>query len=161
TQTVLDFSHVSSRDLDDFDSKILQLMSKVARIKLIDIARKTGKNARTISYRIKRLEKDGIIAGYNIQMNQERIEYSQVQIDITLRNRRSRQRVYQFFEQTGRCIVLHDQIGRYDLSLDMYIRDTEELKDILTRFQELFADDYAFYDVSDIYSDVVFAWTPG
>ena len=59
--------------LDETDSIILNILQKNCRISNNDIAKKVGLPKSTVQYRIKRLEKDGIIEGYRAHVNSEKI----------------------------------------------------------------------------------------
>lgn len=54
---------------DKTDTEILKILQENCRIQLGEIARKLGLPKSTVSYRIKRLEADGIIQGYTAKIN--------------------------------------------------------------------------------------------
>jgi Lrp/AsnC family leucine-responsive transcriptional regulator len=53
-----------TRELDRIDRKILEELQKNGRISITDLAEQVGLSATPCSERVKRLERDGIIAGY-------------------------------------------------------------------------------------------------
>lgn len=55
---------VKTRELDRIDRKILDVLQKNGRISITDLAEQVGLSATPCSERVKRLERDGIIAGY-------------------------------------------------------------------------------------------------
>ena len=60
--------------LDKSDLKIIELLSKNARISIVDIAQETSLTSKTIINKIKRLEKDKIVVGYRAEFNLEKLE---------------------------------------------------------------------------------------
>jgi Lrp/AsnC family leucine-responsive transcriptional regulator len=60
-------------NLDELDLEILAELQKECRTPLQDIARRVGHPASTVHYRVKRLEKEGIIDGYYAKINPEKI----------------------------------------------------------------------------------------
>jgi DNA-binding Lrp family transcriptional regulator len=61
------------KTLDEADSLILGILQKNCRISNNAIAKQVGLPKSTVQYRIKRLEKDGIIEGYRAHVNAEKI----------------------------------------------------------------------------------------
>ncbi|MFX1578377.1 MAG: Lrp/AsnC family transcriptional regulator [Promethearchaeota archaeon] len=60
-------------NLDELDIEILAELQKECRTPLQEIANRVGHPASTVHYRIKRLEKEGIIDGYYAKINPERV----------------------------------------------------------------------------------------
>ncbi len=56
-------------DIDAVDTKILQALTRDARISVAELARTVGLSAPSVSERIKRLEEAGIITGYRAAIN--------------------------------------------------------------------------------------------
>ena len=59
--------------IDEIDSKILSALSENARIPLAELARKSGAGIDAVRQRIKRMEETGIIAGYRIAVDFNRL----------------------------------------------------------------------------------------
>lgn len=59
--------------LDDLDTKIIELLKKDARTPFTRIASILGVSDSTIHIRLKRLEDEGILLGYTIRINEELI----------------------------------------------------------------------------------------
>ena len=59
------------RELDTADRKIVELLQEDARLPLKSIADKVSLTSPTVSARIDRLEKDGVITGYRASVNPE------------------------------------------------------------------------------------------
>jgi DNA-binding Lrp family transcriptional regulator len=62
-----------SQKLDDLDLAILRELQVDCRIPLQEIAEKVGAPTSTVHYRVKRLERDGVIDGYYANVNPEKL----------------------------------------------------------------------------------------
>lgn len=83
--------------LDESDIKILRILQENCRISLESLGKKLGMPKSTVHYRIRRLEKEGIIEGYYAKVNFEKIGRSFLTITL----------VRAKYEQG-----YHDKIGR-------------------------------------------------
>ncbi|TFG31192.1 Lrp/AsnC family transcriptional regulator [Candidatus Thorarchaeota archaeon] len=61
------------QQFDELDFTILRELQTDSRIALQDIANKVGAPTSTVHYRIKRLEKEGVIDGYYAHINAEKL----------------------------------------------------------------------------------------
>ncbi|WP_419656945.1 transcriptional regulator, AsnC family [Desulfosarcina variabilis str. Montpellier] len=64
--------------IDDISLKILRILQKKARIPNVEVARQVGMAPSAVLERIRKLEKIGIIDGYEVRLNPERFGKSQV-----------------------------------------------------------------------------------
>lgn len=64
--------------IDDTSLKILQILQEKARIPNVEVARQVGMAPSAVLERIRKLEKQGIIDGYEVRLNPERFKKSLV-----------------------------------------------------------------------------------
>ena len=64
------------RMMDETDRKILNILQEKARIPNVDVARQVGMAPSAVLERIRKLEKNGIIDGYEVRLNPERFTRS-------------------------------------------------------------------------------------
>lgn len=57
------------RDLDRIDRKLLRLLQADGRMSMTELAEKVGLSVTPCSERVKRLERDGVIAGYHARLD--------------------------------------------------------------------------------------------
>ncbi|MHA1961446.1 MAG: Lrp/AsnC family transcriptional regulator [Candidatus Thorarchaeota archaeon] len=62
------------QNLDELDCAILRELQKDCRTPLGEIANRVGAPTSTIHYRVKRLERSGVIEGYYAHINPEKVE---------------------------------------------------------------------------------------
>jgi len=156
------FNHVDTKDytLDKIDLGIMKSISTDARTKLSDIARSLHIDSRLIEYHIKRIERLGIIVAYTTDLNLVQLNRELIQIDIALKDPVVIPGIINFFDKTNTCIFVHEMLGKYDLSVEIYVENDEMLRDILEKFKEQFLENYVYYDVSHVYKEYVINWSP-
>jgi Lrp/AsnC family leucine-responsive transcriptional regulator len=64
---------MSRNNLDELDLEIIAELQKECRTPLQEIARRVGHPQSTVHYRVKRLEKEGIIDGYYAKINPDKV----------------------------------------------------------------------------------------
>jgi len=62
-------------NIDEIDRKILEILKRNAKASLKEISRDLDLPITTVYYRLKRLEKEGIIDSYTIKINYEKLGY--------------------------------------------------------------------------------------
>jgi Lrp/AsnC family transcriptional regulator for asnA, asnC and gidA len=65
-----------AKELDETDMEILGILEHNAKARMHTIAKKLGVPQSTVHHRIKRMEKDGIIAGWTIRKDYEKMGLS-------------------------------------------------------------------------------------
>lgn len=64
--------------IDDISLKIIKILQKKARIPNVEVARQVGMAPSAVLERIRKLEKMGVIDGYEVRLNPDRFGKSQV-----------------------------------------------------------------------------------
>jgi Lrp/AsnC family leucine-responsive transcriptional regulator len=64
--------------IDDIDLKIVNILQQKARIPNVEVARQVGMAPSAVLERIRKLEKQGYIDGYEVRLNPKRFNRSQV-----------------------------------------------------------------------------------
>ena len=70
----------SAHNLDELDLAILRELQKDCRVPLQEIAGKVKSPTSTVHYRVKRLERDGVIDGYYAHINPEKMNMDYITI---------------------------------------------------------------------------------
>jgi DNA-binding Lrp family transcriptional regulator len=138
----------------------MKAISTNARIKLSEIANKLKLDSRLIEYHKKRMEQIGIIIAYTIDLNLVKLNRELIKVDISLKDPGFIPRILDFFDKTNTCIFAHELLGKYDLSVELYVENDEMLRSILEKFKEKFLENYVYYDVSHVYKEYVINWSP-
>jgi DNA-binding Lrp family transcriptional regulator len=156
------FSHVDTKDytLDKIDLGIMKAISTNARIKLSEIGNKLKLDSRLIEYHIKKMEHTGIIVAYTTDLNLVKLNRELIKVDIALKDPAFIPQILNFFDKTNTCVFAHELLGKYDLSIELYVENDEMLRSILEKFKEKFLENYVYYDVSHVYKEYVINWSP-
>lgn len=129
-------------NLDKLDIKILDILATRARLPLANIARELGITDKVVSYRIKRMESLGVIGGYGVQLDLDKIGYEYWKIHFTLQNY-SEER---FNELNSYCtahpniIYTNELIGGADFEIEGHFTGHGELQAVLRDIRYKFSD---------------------
>ena len=146
--------------LDKTDKAILSILKNNARTSLSDIAKQIGINPKIVAYRLRKLEKDNIILTYVTSIDFDKLGYRFVQVNLSLKDSSYRRKIIEYFTSTKKCLVAIELLGKYDLTIEVYVKSTEEIKDILNQFRKKFVEQYSYYDVSTITKEFRMVWGP-
>ena len=118
--------------IDDISLKILKILQEKARIPNVEVARKVGLVPSAVLERIRKLEKQGYIDGYEVRLNPKRFRRTLVAF-ITLKLDPSSD-----WSETGDRIASFDEVqeihqvaGDDGLLLKVRVTDPEELGDFI------------------------------
>lgn len=127
--------------LDRIDQRILRVLAREGRISNRALAERVGLSATPCLNRVRRLEQDGVIAGYAARIDQEKLGYTfDVFVFVTLEKQVS-EIIERFEAKIRHCdevIDCYRMTGRYDYIVRVVSRDLPSydafLKEKLTRF---------------------------
>jgi DNA-binding Lrp family transcriptional regulator len=113
--------------LNETDLKILQVLLEDARFSSRQIAKKVGVSVGTVLSRIKRMEDDGLIKGYSVIMDHERLGYElTVVMEITVSKGRLVEMENEIAKNPNVCSV-YDVTGLTDAFIIAKFKNREEL----------------------------------
>ena len=121
---------------DRLDRQILNILLENARSTHRDIAKKVGCSLGTVNTRIKKLEKEGIIQGYSVHVDYERLGYN-IEVMIHIKIRRG-----EFYELSKKLIndphvyLIFDMTGDYDAEVLARFRNRRELDEFVKKLQQ-------------------------
>ncbi|MBU0907287.1 MAG: Lrp/AsnC family transcriptional regulator [Nanoarchaeota archaeon] len=126
---------------DELDIEILRLISQDARTPIVKMSQQLNVPERTIAFRIKQLEKKGVIQGYRALFNLGLLGYEYYKVDMVLRDI-SRIRDLISYANTDPNIIYIDQtIGGSDFEFDLEVKNKNHFLEIIgylrTRFPEI------------------------
>jgi len=121
--------------LDLKDRKILYWLSENARLPYTKIAKKVGLSKDAIKYRIKRLEKNGIIQGYLSIVDIAKLGYNTYHVFLQLNqmNERIKNRLIKIFKLHPFVKVIIEFSGKYDFEIGVAAKNIEELDAIIIK----------------------------
>ncbi|MBI5148686.1 Lrp/AsnC family transcriptional regulator [Candidatus Pacearchaeota archaeon] len=129
-------------DIDKIDLEILKKLARNGRASVIDIATKLKTTERIVSYRIKQLEKQGIILGTKIAINYEKLDYKFFKSFIKIKKPTS-ERIKEFMnycKMHPNIIHFVRVLGEWDLEPEFEVSGNEEFFKILVEIRDNFSD---------------------
>lgn len=131
------------RHLDAIDRTILNILAENARTKLTVIAKHVQLSVDSTKKRIEKLEKDGVIAKYTIQLNPDKYGLN-LGVHIYLKLMNVTKERYDAFinimRKNPRVIDLMSMLGDYDIYLVILAENTAELDKMKIEIKQKFSD---------------------
>lgn len=154
-----EFVFVTSPDesrIDKTDIRILMLLTKNARMKTVDIAKRMNASAKMIAYRIKNLEKGGIIIGYRVLLDTGKLGLGQLYYKINIRSRdltSKRENDFRLFIRNHPNVIYDNEVlGGDDFEIEIQVNCVNDFRDFILQLRNLFSDIIRNHSVL-IYSD--------
>jgi Lrp/AsnC family leucine-responsive transcriptional regulator len=120
-------------DLDDLDIKILQLLAGQGRMTWSELAHQLGLSPPAAADRVKRLEQQGVIAGYSARLNAEVLGLDLTAlIAVSLDQPRHRQGFLAAVQATPAILECHHVTGDDDYWLKVRCRHTKALEHLIS-----------------------------
>ena len=118
-------------EIDKTDLKILNNIAENCRMPLKEIANRTGVSSSTISNKIRKLVKIGIIQGFRTDMDIEKLGYRHFKIDIYLREHKQRYKIIDYLKPNPNLVHIGTSSGVSDLELEFHVENANQLYQIM------------------------------
>ena len=128
---------MGTRTLDDKDRQLIALLRVTARQPAALLARKLGLSRSAVQERLKRLERDGVIAGYTVVLGDAEPKAGvSAQVMLTL-DPKLQDRAVAALSGLPEVVSAHTVSGIYDLVAEVTASTSEALDEVLTRIGKL------------------------
>ena len=118
--------------IDSLDKKILNILSKNARIPFKDVAAERNVSRAAIHQRVQRLTDEGVITGSGFDVNPKSLGYSTcTYVGINLERGSMYKQVVERLVHIPEIVECHFTTGPYTMLVKLYARDNEQLMDLL------------------------------
>jgi len=128
------------RKLDEIDKMILDILKENSKIKTVDIARRLMIPANTIYARLRRIEKEGFIKRYTIELDYERLGKTIVAyVFVRISQKTSTGKKITQFDIAEKIKEIENVenvsiiTGPYDILVRIRVSDIKELNDVVIR----------------------------
>lgn len=121
---------------DHIDRKIIMLLQENARMPVKAIANKVFLTSPSVSARIERMEEEGFIQGYQVQINPEMLGYhirAFIEVQVMPKQRKT---FYPFIEQFSNILSCNSISGDFEMILEMVFKRSEDLDDFIGSLQD-------------------------
>lgn len=125
-------------EIDKLDHQILSILMRNVKIPYTEIAKKLQVSGGTIHVRMKKLEESGIVNGYHLSVNPEKLGYDITAfLGIYLDKSSHYTSAIQGLEKIYEIVSAHYTTGLYNIFTKVVCRDTNHLRDVLHAIQEI------------------------
>ncbi|MGB8951505.1 MAG: Lrp/AsnC family transcriptional regulator [Candidatus Aminicenantales bacterium] len=122
-------------NLDNFDKKILDLLSTNAKISNAALAREIGLTPPATLERVRKLEKNGFILGYKTVLDKNKLGKGLTCFVALHLAHHNKQKVFQLVENSLKKYEeieeIHLVTGRYDYLIKIHLKNVEELREFI------------------------------
>jgi len=132
-------------DLDKKDILIIESLANNSRESLHNIAYKIGLTSEGVAHRIKNLQENGILLAFRPKLNTYLLGYSFYNLLFKLKKTNNFSKIHEYFKKNSNVVYITQYLGKYDLGVDIEIKDQNELRDILSDFKDNFKEDIESY----------------
>lgn len=122
--------------LDALDSQLIAALRHDARQPVAALALKLGVSRGTVTNRMEKLERDGIISGYTVRVRPDATP-DQVRCWTMLSVEGNQQGVTRLLLGEPGVVALYDTNGRWDLLAELQVTDLAELSRVLERIRRI------------------------
>ncbi len=140
------------RMLDTTDKAICSFLAENARMSAVDIGKQLHLSPDTIIQRVKRLQKEEIISGFTLVLNNEILHQLHYKIALYLTSVDQRQimTMLSFIRNNKRVISIVKVLGEWDYEIDIEVEHPQQLKEIIMNITNQFSEmirDYTLFRI--------------
>lgn len=162
-KNILPISHYGGEpklELDKKDILITEMLANNSRESLIKISDKVNLTPEAINHRIKDLQHKEVLLAFRPKINPNLIGYSFYNLLFRLKKTNNLERIYEYFKKDANVVYISKYLGAYDLGVDVQVKDSEELREILSKFKDTFKEDIESYISILIYHEHKLSYFP-
>ncbi len=149
-------------DIDTKDIEILKMLAVDARVSVLDISRKVRMTPKTISLRIKNLEKNNVIIGYRTMFDLEKLGYQHFKLHINLHNitEEKENQFRSYVKKHPNIIYDNEVLGGDDLEIEIQASGLQQLRTIIDDIKGKFSEIIKNYKYMLFYKEHKFVFFP-
>jgi len=134
--------------IDKEDRMILDILVKNSREKIIDVAEKTGYSVDVVRYRIKKMEKDGVIRGYKTLWNASQMGFATCKAFVFFKNitEEKKRKFIEYVKSLKNSINVVVTFAPWDLEIMFETENYESYFKIMDDIRDKFNDIVKLYD---------------
>ena len=122
--------------MDDLDHRLIAALRANARLAVADLAAQLRVSRGTVSNRLARLERDGVIVGYTLRLRPEAVP-DEIRAWTSIAVEGNQHGVVRALLGEPGIAGLHDTNGRWDLLAELRVGNLGELSAVLERIRKI------------------------
>ena len=135
---IIQWGKIGNEKIDEIDQKILQELSKNARISLTKIGQRVSLSSSSILHRIRSLEKRKIIKGYSIRINIRKLGYKRFRVMMSLDSNKQRKKIRDWLTNHPSVVQQSRYVGGDDIEFSVEVPEFKDLDAMLNNLREGF-----------------------
>lgn len=147
--------------LDKLDTELLRVIANNARMNATDLARKIKSTERAVIYRLRALEKIGVILGYTTSLDLSilKMQFFKATINFNFLSKHDKERIMEYCKDNINIGFLIFCVGSWFLELEFIVKDNNQFYDIMEDFRLKFPE-MKGYDTIIFPKEYKFDWMP-
>jgi len=154
------FFFPENAEFDDKDLQILRLIATNSRMFSVDLARKTKISVTNVNLRIKKMIQKGIIKGFKVLLDLEKIGYYWYKVEMQLSDIEVKKKMLSYFEQEPNIVYAYETISDNDIEFEMEVESYEKFREVLDNFRKVFGNSIKKYHYFLWYKEHKFEFMP-
>lgn len=145
-------------DIDELSKKILGHLYRNSKANIVYIAEKCGTSIDVVRGRMRKMEKNGVIIRYTIDLDYRKIGYEFYKTFIYLK-KYSKERINQimsYAEKSDTIINIVKQIAPWDFEFILFTKNFQEYNNAISKFVEIFEIAIRKVETSAMSEDIIF-----
>jgi len=126
-------------DYDKIDYEILKAVTEDGQIPIVKLSKKIKLTPKAALYRLKKLEKNKIILGYNALLDTNKVGYRFYKIDFYLNNLVHINKMFEFSKVHKNIVYRMRTIGGPDFEIEVMVKDIIEMKKLIDEIRKKFS----------------------
>ncbi len=149
-------------ELDETDIKILRVLNQEGREPLVEIAKQINISADTVNYRIKNLEKRGLITGFGTKINFSEMgnNYSIIFLKMQNMNTEKYLKLETWAKFNQKVVVLMKTLGDHEVEIELITSNQKELDQDLKSLRDEFLSEIKDYELLEVTEEVKLSYFP-
>jgi DNA-binding Lrp family transcriptional regulator len=147
---------VEGYELDGLDKKILSVLSHDARVRLVELAKRTRSTVDIVRGRMKTMEQKAIIMQYRVAIDHRKLGYEMFKAFVYFHNlsEEDEKRLIEYAKQSPNIIYLIRQLSAWDIELEIMANNYNEFNDIMNDIRLKFAGVIRNYEFALMKEDI-------
>jgi Lrp/AsnC family transcriptional regulator, leucine-responsive regulatory protein len=148
--------------LDKNDKVLMRYLADDSRISVLDLAKISNLNVKTVMSKIKNLKQKGIIQSYRINVDRNKIDLKYYKIFIKLRSYdpRDYNKLRNYCLSKKYLVHLIECIGEYELELEMEMPDSQRVEETIKDIRNRHSDVVANIESCEMTNEMKLTWLP-
>jgi Lrp/AsnC family leucine-responsive transcriptional regulator len=146
--------------IDEKEWKTLHLFSNNAKTPLHEIANRLNLTGEAMAHRLKQLQKKNIIQALRPIINTSFLGYQYYNVLFKLKRFENIEKIFDYFKHEPNIIYFVKYLGNYDLGIDLEVKNSEELRNILQKIKDKFSEEIESYHSILVYQEHKLSYLP-